>query len=216
MSEKILYFGAGTYLEPINHFYEINNFVLVDSLPKNEYGFDYYSKLNYRKDFLFQLEKKIKDNNLILIEKKVLTNNFSEINVKNLESECLYLTNANLLKKNIKYYTSTSIPNNLYDNYQLQQDIESCDSLLICGYMPHIKIINYIKKPFNFIGYSGTYFPKNIYEYDANNTDNENTILPWVLTNPHSIKNYILVNRDNGEKYYYSSYQDFYEKLTNI
>jgi len=214
MLKKILYFGTGTHLDPITHFPETQEFVFGDSLPRSAHGFNYYSRPHYGKYFLQQLEQKIKEMNLFLGVKKVLSNNFEEINVPNLESECLFITNKNEKNlKYIKYYTSTSLPFDLYDNQDLQSDIETCDTLLICGYQPHRKIIAYIKKPFNLIGYSSTFFPKNIEESVK---ENENDVIGWIINNPHSIKSYIAVNRETGEKYFYTNYQDFYDKLENI
>ena len=214
MLKKILYFGTGTHLEPIIHFPETTEFILGDSLPRNSHGFDYYSKAHYNKYFLLQLENKVNQMNLSLVRKKTLTNKFEEINVLNLESECLFLSNKNLL--NIKYYISTSLPYDLYDNKELQTDIETCDTLLICGYSPNRKIIKYIKKPFNLIGYSSTYFPKNIEELIEENEFFEDDIITWIMENPHSIKSYIAVDRETGAKYYYRNYDDFYNKLEII
>ena len=50
MFEKILYFGAGLDLSPLSLFKSIRTFVFVDSLPRNEYGYDYYYKPFYRKN----------------------------------------------------------------------------------------------------------------------------------------------------------------------
>jgi hypothetical protein len=217
MQNKILYFGTGTYLEPILHFSDTNEFILGDSLPRNSHGFDYYSRTFYNKYFILQLEDKISKMNFKLISKKILTNKYEEINVPNIESECLFLTTANCkIPKNIKYYTSTSLPFDLYDNILLQTDIETCDSLLICGYKPHIKIIKYIKKPFNLIGYSNTYFPKDIQEIIDENKNYKDDINYWIINNPHFIKSYIAVDRETGEKYFYKNYSQFYEKLNLI
>jgi hypothetical protein len=215
MLNKILYFGAGTYLEPIVHFSETQEFILGDSLPRNAHGFDYYSRLHYGKYFMLQLEDKIKRMDLTIVNKRTLTNNFDEISVQNLESQCMFLTSKNKNKnKNIKYYTSTSLPFDLFDNKELQSDIETCDTLLICGYSPDRKILKYIQKPFNLIGYSSTYFPSNIDE--LNDDDNKDDIIYWIMDNPHSIKSYTVVDRETGEKYHYSNYWDFYVKLQFI
>ena len=217
MLKKILYFGTGTHLEPVMHFQETPEFILGDSLPRNAHGFDYYSKSHYGKYFLLQLENKINQMNLALVAKIILTNNFEEINVPNLESECLFLINNNndktISPQKIKYYTSISLPFDLYNNKELQIDIEACDTLLICGYQPHKKIIKYMQKSFNLIGYSNTYFPKNIDELDK---EDENNIIHWIINNPCSIKSYIAVNRETGDKYFYRSYEDFYNGLENI
>jgi hypothetical protein len=221
MFNKILYFGAGTHLEPIIHFSETSEFVFGDSMPRTEFGFNYYKREYYRKYFLSQLEHKITELKLTLCDRKVLTNNYSEINVSNLESECLYLSNfkynlrstKNLSLKNIKYYISTALPYDLFDNNELQHDIETCDSLLICGHHPNIKIIKYLKKPFNIIGYSNTWFPKNINELKEEDSSYEQNILTWITENPYFVKSYTAVNRENGEKYIFNNYKDFCDKI---
>ena len=48
----------------------------------------------------------------------------------------------------------------------LQKDIEDADALIVSGYHPNIKLLEYFTKPKIFIGYSGTY-----YNVDENNGD---------------------------------------------
>ena len=43
----------------------------------------------------------------------------------------------------------------------LQQDIEEADALLISGYHPNIKLLEYFTKPKIFIGYSNTCYNLN-------------------------------------------------------
>jgi hypothetical protein len=214
MLKKILYFGSGTHIEPVCHFPETTEFIFGDSLPKNSHGFDYYSRVHYEKYFMLQLEEKIKNMNLSIIKRKILTNKFDEINIPNLESQCLFISDKNSL--DIKYYVSTSLPYDLYDNKDLQMDIGSCDTLLISGYYPDKKIIKYIEKPFNLIGYSSTYFPQNINQLTEMGEMYENNVLPWIINNPHSIKMYIAVDRETGEKYHYENYGDFVNCLEFI
>lgn len=219
MFNKILYFGSGTHLEPINHFSDTTEIIFGDSQPRTEFGTNYYRREFYRKNFYYELENKIKKLNLKLYNRKVLTNNFTEIQVPNLESECLYISDSkNNLRssKNIKYYISTSLPYDLYDNKDLQTDIETCDSLLICGHHPNSKLIKYIKKPFNLIGYSNTWFPKNLEELKNEDYEYECNILNWIINNPHSIKSYTAVHKETGEKFIFKNYNDFYEKIKEL
>jgi hypothetical protein len=216
MSNKILYIGSGTHLEPITHFPETKEFIFVDGQPRTEFGCDYYYRGFYRKYFFLQLENKIKQLGLQITHRKLLSNKYEEINVPNLESECLFITNKKYKLRsspNIKYYISTSLPYDLYDNYDLQSDIETCDSLLICGYHPKRTIIKYIKKPINLIGYSNTYFPTSIESLAKEDHDYEENIITWIIQNPHFIKSYIAVDSETGERNYYSNYMDFYSGL---
>jgi hypothetical protein len=216
MFNKILYCGAGTHLEPIIYFKNISNFVLIDGQPRSEYGLNYYDKTWYKKTFLLQLSKKMKELKLKLISTKVITNNFSEINVPNLESECLTITDDN--NKNVKYYTSTSLPFDLFDNTQLQLDMETCDTLFISGYCPPKKIIKYIKKPFNLIGCSYTWFPLNIENLlkEQSNSSDDYELYLWIINNNSMIKTYTVIDEKNNTKYSCENYQDFCEKLKKI
>ena len=216
MSNKILYIGSGTHLDPIIHFPEIKEFIFVDGQPRTEFGSDYYYRGFYRKYFFPQLENKIKELGLQISHREVLSNKYEEINIPNLESECLFITNKKYKLRSlpsIKYYISTSLPYDLYDNFYLQADIESCNSLLICGFHPNRSIVPYIKKPINLIGYSNTYFPASIEDLAREDSNYEDNIITWIIQNPHFIKSYITIDRETGERYYYKNYQDFSCKL---
>ena len=56
-ANKILYIGAGCHIEPISHLINTNEFVFIDTQPRNE--FDYvYTKFNnslYKNNFINQL-----------------------------------------------------------------------------------------------------------------------------------------------------------------
>ena len=220
MFNKILYFGAGTHLEPIIHFSETKEFIFGDCQPRTEFGmFREYKKEFYRKFFLPKLEDKIKELGLSVKSRKVLTNNFLEFQEPNLESECLTITDKpyNLRSsKHIKYYISTSLPYDLYESYALHEDISRCDTLLICGHHPNIEIINYMKKPFNLIAYSSTWFPSDLEHLKEEYSNPETNIIIWIIKNPTLIKSYTVVDFETGEKYQVNSYNELYEKTTEI
>lgn len=220
MFDKILYFGAGTHLEPTIHFPNTKEFIFGDSQPKTEFGcFNVYKKEFYRKFFLPKLEDKIKELGFYVQYRKILTNKISCIQSHDLESECLFLTNKpyNLRSAtHIKYYISTSLPYDLYNNPDLQSDIETCDTLLISRHHPDIKIINYLKKPFNLIAYSGTWFPFSLENLIEQDCYYKNNIMLFILNNPHLIKSYTVVDEQSGEKIFLKSYNDLYEKIKEL
>lgn len=74
----ILYIGTGLHLEVLQHFPN-KHFILVDSSPLNAYGFDYYSRYNYRGDFVNKLNAKFTSLGFELINATSLTNNYDEI-----------------------------------------------------------------------------------------------------------------------------------------
>jgi hypothetical protein len=220
MFKKLVYFGAGIHLDIINDFESTKEFILVDSRPKNAHGFDYYRRELYQKYFMNLLEKQIDLFGLTIKSKKILTNNFTEINVENLESTLIEISH-NKLKKNLSYYISTSIPYDLYDNNLLQDAIRSCDGIIISGYYPDKRIIKYLKTPINIIGYSDTYFPTQEEYINSVYTNNDSedlldSIIAWIIKNPHLIKSYTVVNYKNHEQYFFSSYNDFVDKISQI
>jgi len=220
MFNKILYFGAGTHLEPIIHFSDTKEFVFGDCQPRTEFGcFNVCKKEFYRKFFLTSLEDKIKGLGLTIQSRTVLTNKFPGIRIPNLESERLDITNKpyNLRSAtHLKYYISTSLPYDLYENYALQEDISTCDTLLISGHHPHIDIINYIKKPFNLIAYSSTWFPSDLEHLQNAEFNWQTSVLDWILKNPHLIKSYTVVDFETGEKFLLKNYDELYEKTIEL
>jgi len=213
MSNKILYLGAGLHTEVIDHFHKTNSFVFIDSRPFNEYGNDYYYRGFYHDNFLLKLFEKLNKQSFKKYDEIKFTNNFSEINRDYIESTCFYFYNKygkNLRsEKSLKYFISTAIPLNLYDNTYLQKEIESCDTVLISGYYPHRDFLNYMKKPFNVIMYGDTYFPKDLLE-EYNKYDDK-TVISHILKYPEIVKIYTHVNPETGECKHFETYNDFYK-----
>jgi hypothetical protein len=222
MFEKILYFGACTHLEPISHFNKTKKFVFVDSQPRTEYGFEYYYRPFYRDTFLPRLFNKTKELNFNLIDTTKLTNNYEEINVPYLDPTLLYFSDKagkNLRsERSLNYYISTGIPNDYYMNKSLRNDIMECDSIIVSGYMPNSCVLQYIKKPFHFIGYENTYFPKdleeNILNREAAYSITSEDVLSYILLYPEDVKSYTIVDND-GIKSTFNDYKNFYN-LYNI
>ena len=203
MYKKILYIGASLHLDPIKHFNECNEFIFVDSQPRNEYGYDYYYKGFYKSNFVELLLKEFKKYDFIKIDEKVLTNNYEEINIKHLESTCLTFVNG---ERKVKYYISTGLPIDINNNKVLQNDIIESDTLLVSGHYPDSIILDYIKRPFNIILYSQTWYPETITDLDK--YDN-NTIIYNILKTPEIIKSYLYVNYETGDKsVLYCNYED--------
>jgi hypothetical protein len=215
---KILYIGANLHLSPINDFNNCNEFVFIDSSPRNEYGYEYYYKPFYKRKFYDNLIQKLNEMNFELKGKTKFTNDYEEILVDNLDSTCLTFVNDN---KILKYYISTGIPNDLHNNKELQDDINSCSSLIISGHYPCDHILDYINK-YHFIGYNHTYYPKkhkiiNIIRYffgytELYDEDDNNIIIKNIINNDSSILSYTYVNYDNGSIIECTDYNDFLTK----
>jgi hypothetical protein len=217
MYKKILYIGAGLHTQIINDFKLTKRFVLIDSRPRNEYGFEYYYRPYYRRGFVLDLSTCMKSIGFNIISKTALTNNYEEINMKHLDSTLLHFSTGvgrNLRsERNVNYYISTSCPASFYDNYTLLEDMKDCDTVVVSGHDPNSCFVNYINKPFHFVGYSETYFPKNLEEYKKEEENYNNHFIGYMLMHPQDIKSYTCVNYDTGEKTVCSSYEEFYDNL---
>lgn len=198
---KILYIGCGEHFDVIKHFTECNEFVFIDSKPLNEYGFDYYYRQYYKNTFIDSITTSLKKLGFNLINYKVLTDNFSEIIKPYLESTLFSFTNQN---KKINYYISTGIPQHLYIE-DIQNDIKSCDALLISGHHPSYQLLEYLQNNITFIGYNDTWFP-NPYKDDKDNY----TSIDAIINNEINIKEFILVNNNTGVKQHFTNYKEFY------
>lgn len=217
MYKKILYIGAGLHTQVINDFNLTKRFVLLDSRPRNEYGFEYYYRPFYRNEFVLDLSTCMKSIGFNIISKTALTNNYEEINMKHLDSTLIHFSTGvgrNLRsERNVNYYISTSCPGSFYDNYTLVEDINDCDTVVVSGHDPKYYFVDYLRKPFHFVGYSCTYFPKNLEEYKKEEKDYDKYFIGYILTHPQDIKSYTCVNYDTGEKSIFSSYEEFYDNL---
>ena len=215
-----LYVGANLHLDVLQDFPD-KDFIMIDSLPLNAYGYDYYSRYFYRENFVDKLHEKFTELGFQLSYKNILTNNYEEINKKHLEATVLEYINKTT-NQYVHYYISTCIPlhlhnKNIFSNKtetisQLLEDIANCDMLLICGHMPHYDIIEYLSSNIVLIGYSRTVFP------NVNNEnyilDEEDKLIEKIVKN-NRICNYIAVNRANGEKHSFQTYDTFYSCVSN-
>ena len=204
MYKKILYIGANLHLDPLTHFPDCKEFIFIDGLPRNEYGYEYYYRGFYKKNFYEELNREFEKLGFVKTNEEVFTNDYSEILVKHLNSTCLTFIKNNC---NVKYYISTGIPNNLHKSEykKLQEDLSTIDTILISGYFPSNHILDYISKnnPIHIIGYSNTGYPKTLEElYD------KQTIIYDIINPSIKIKSYLSVNYDTGEK---TVCKDYYE-----
>jgi hypothetical protein len=99
----------------------------------------------------------------------------------------------------------------------LRLDIESCDSIIISGFYPHIELLQYIKQPINFFGYNGTCYiiDKNItYELDKQN------IIYFLQTCPcntkYYFKDFFAIVKETGVIYKCTDFDDFKLTVENI
>ena len=225
-SNKILYIGAGCHIEPVTHFKHTNDFVFIDTQPRNEFDLYTYhfSQFGYRTNFMRTLIDECAKYHFILKSSLEMDNQYYKKIIswkqyfhflfhktpKHINPTLLVFVNHNT-KQSIYYYISTNIIFNMHP--RLQQSIESCDGLIVSGYHPEKELLQYIKTPIHFYGYTNTY-----YMIGRSNFCNEekNNIIYWLHLNPYKIKyvfkDFFMVTKDNGTIFKCYDFEDF--KLT--
>ena len=194
---KCLYVGSGIHIEPVKELNHIKEFVFIDCQPRTEYGFRYYYRAFYRENFMDELMKKCVNFNFHLVDTKVFTENFTEINVPYIESMLLHFFNKET-EQTLKYYISTSLPYEVYDNEILQKDISECDNLIIAGHLPDDVILEYIKKPITLFGYSNTVYPSTIKEYYDNFDEGRESLVLSLIHNIGIFHKFLYVDKSSG------------------
>lgn len=183
---KAVYIGAGLDILPVLLNDNIKEFIYIDSQPTSEFGMlGFTDKKFFRKNFLETLNTIMHNNNF-----KLKTN----------ENNCLKYYNDNT-NQTINYHINTPFPENL--NNELITKINDCDVLICIGHDPDKKILEYIKKPFTFIGSTHTCYQSNKENYE---TPLNSTFLELYENNLKVIK-YNLI----AEKTYYEYWK--HEKI---
>lgn len=208
---RILYAGAGEHLDILDHFPECHDFILIDSQPLSTYGYSNPQLSNYNNEFINNISNNLYSRGYNL-------DNASQTQNENRK----YLTSTKIVFKScdttLSYYVSTSLPNHMYSP-TLQNHLRECDTLLISGHFPPSQILNYIKKPFRFIGYSNTWYPT---LEEINNLPDSYDIIRDISAiggldnNDKLVSEYILVNNATGNKNTYTTYEEFYNGYKNI
>ena len=218
--KKLLYIGAGKDLDHLlsseynPEYSEYSEFVFVDSLPRNSYGYPYYYKHYYRDDFKKDVVEKLHQNGYEQTsEPHQFTHDFQEINVPDLDSHSVHFYNPSV-EKHVRYLFSTSLPHESYDVFQnsiIPSLNELPDALFVRNHHPSEDVLKMLKKPFHFIGCFPTYFPKDVAEVKE---DEKHTIyyscMRHIISNTGNIVHkYTYIGQD-GNCHHFSNYRDFY------
>ena len=174
---KAIYFGAGLDTRPLINLDDVKEFIYIDCQPYSEFGnirsgnldedgYDYYERPNFI-------------NKIITEFKKV------GFNLKTNIFDTLYFSNSN--DTIVKYYINISIPD---DINLIFDELDYFDYLIVAGYHPSYKIMNYIdpNKKVNFVGFYDTYYGNSEFEFEDN-----------IISKLYSEK----VFRNNFLKFYY-------------
>jgi hypothetical protein len=210
MFKKILYIGSGDDLTPLDRF-RSSSFVYIDPLPRNEYGYPYYYRGFYRKNFKGNLLSELTEKSFIQTgDENKYSDLYSEINVPDLDSHSITFEREG--KQRFRFYLSTGIPENLYDgnghlNEELMIDISECDTLFVKGHWPREEVMEYVNVPIHFIGAFPTYFPEDERDIDMNHSNN--TVISYLINNPEKFSSYSYLN-ESGELNTFDTYSEFH------
>ena len=218
----MIYIGAGLHLQPLVDFGLTKEFIFVDVQPRTEsviyrtdsFGsdnYEYWGELMYRKKFYSQLISRALEYNFVLEKTEELEPDYFQ-SIMTMNQRIKWLNNVKQEFPNIcptlltfynyqtgqklKYYISTNILKNV--GWDLENDFSSSDGLVISGYHPDIKILEYIKNPINLYCYIGT-----SYSVDEDDFINEpNNLIYWIFSNIEIISKYFssyyVVDKSNG------------------
>lgn len=196
-SSRILYIGANSHLTPLEDF-ENASFVMLDSLPNNEYGFDVCS--NHCNGSL-RFWKHLQDQ--------------YPYQPTRLWKDKKFLPERVQFTDRLVYHFSTPFPNCVHVG-EVLNDIQSCDTLLISGHYPDMKVFSYLPERFHFIGYSKTYFPSpddvgNVDDNDESITHTLQVFMSTLNTLKPRVLSFTWVDFDSGVKRTFSTYREFWE-----
>ena len=215
-----LYIGANLHINPLKLLQNPSqNIIFVDSLPKNEYGYEYNknTKNLYHNNFYFNLIYKFNQYKYKLIHKIKLDSirKIEKIGCLNIKPKRLYLEPTLLifynkyLQKRVKYYISSALPR--YLTHELIVDLKLCDKLIISGHLPDKCILHYMKTPLITYAYSGTIYNNE----DEKKEYNECVIYSFTQKPCTYIKNIFLVHNEHIIKQC-KDFNDLEEQIDNI
>ena len=179
---KLLYIGTWLHIQIVNDFPDINEFICVDTQPRGEWDDNTYKPQYFCKNFFHQLVIECEKNGFQLTDKRTLDFLFPEQELAN--PTRLTFRNEQRI---IQYYISTNFLYNMNSN--LEKDMKECDGLIVSGYFPNIKLLEYLKKPIDYYGYDET-----CYGVD----DEEPKISDVLLEENNYFRNYYVVRKRDG------------------
>jgi hypothetical protein len=171
--KKILYIGPWHHIQPVRDFPHVKEFIFIDTQPRSEFDNNTFYNRFYKCDFYDDLIHKCICFGFELKTEYVIDQNYYksiftirqrlyyslwDVIPKHINPTLLTFYNETT-KQTIKYYISTNIKYTMTPT--LQRDIEESDALIVSGYHPNIKLLEYFTKPKIFIGYSNTCYDLN-------------------------------------------------------
>lgn len=166
---SMLYIGAWADFKITNYYLDVKKFIYVDGQPRTEFSpfgeIEKYEPEMYRHKFIERILKSSEKNGFTLTSTEVIDPSYIDriMTFEDIGKERYphinpekWIFENEKTKQTIHYYISTSLPINISE--KLKNDIKTCDKLYVSGYDPHSFFVEYMKKPFTFIGSSTTCF----------------------------------------------------------
>lgn len=145
-----VYIGSGLDIIPVLMYNKIKEFTFIDSQPQSEFGMlGYNEKRFYRKTFIDSLNKIMKNNKF----------------KKNKEEKNMLVFTNSETEQTITYYINTSFPEHI--NTKIIEDIKKSTHLILCGYDPNYKILEYMPNLTTVICNLLTFYSKNKDGYET-------------------------------------------------
>jgi hypothetical protein len=206
MLKKVLYIGAGLHMTPLTQIDDVDEFVFVDTLPRSE--FDRWSRgfreCYYRDSFVDDLIGKCRELGFHPVDGEELDRGYFK-RIMNWYQRWIWLNKVKQTfpficptlitfhnketNQVLKYYVSTNMRTNMCA--RLNDDLQSCDGIIISGHHPDIKLLDHVSLPLKTLyGYSSTVFI-------CREEEDEKTIIEWFDKNPNAIQEYYLCDYQN-------------------
>lgn len=230
-AKQLLYVGAGTHIEPVKHFSKTKSFIFIDTQPRSEFD-TYHPKFYknfYRQNFLYELETTCESYGFKLESFSCIDNDYYKqivswrwyysswlFKIPNYVNPFLLVFKNYKTQQTLKYYISTNIKFNI--NPQIIKDIETCDGIIVCGYLPDTDILNYFGSSKIFFGYTNTcYDDINIEDFNEKYDNNIIHFLhKFICNSPYYFDDFYLVKYYTGEIIHCNDFDYFYDLSKKI
>lgn len=110
--------------------------------------------------------------------------------------------------KRLTYLFDTYLPDD-YDRIMIDNNDNTFDTLLLSGHYPVWCVRSMLTTPFHFVGYSRTWYPKDMEDLTAADDGDADTIMSAVV-NSNDVSSYTFVDMESGRKWTFPSYAQFY------
>lgn len=175
---RVAYLGAWNHIQVARDLFSkgIKEFICIDTQPRNEFDIQEFEPIMYRKDFVAELLETCAEYNFYLQSTQTLDHSYEKtVGVKRSFWDKLFrrysYINPTLFRfhnprtgQDMRYYISTNILYNMCP--QLEEDLRGCKGLVISGYFPHKRVLDYLPKNVEFYCYTDT-----IYRIDEDTKD---------------------------------------------